>query len=98
MGRVQGDVCFVIKYWFWNIYETVMKTDLHYFLVAVKRRFVFLPRHSTSRDMKEKKMLIQNLSELLANSVHAMSSLTMVSFLPMIAALMIATIISDRVA
>lgn len=46
----------------------------------------------------QKQMLIQNLSDLLANSVHAMSSLTMVSFLPMIAALMIATLVSDRVA
>ncbi|CAM3055385.1 hypothetical protein LV564_02615 [Komagataeibacter nataicola] len=43
-------------------------------------------------------MFIENISTMIAHSVDAMSSLTMVAFLPMIAALMIATIVSDRAA
>ncbi|MEZ7135546.1 hypothetical protein [Komagataeibacter sp. SM21] len=43
-------------------------------------------------------MFIENVSAMIAHSVNAMSSLTMVAFLPMIAALMVATIVSDRAA
>ena len=43
-------------------------------------------------------MFIENVSTMIAHSVNAMSSLTMVAFLPMIAALMVATIMSDRAA
>ncbi|WP_255673790.1 hypothetical protein [Komagataeibacter sp. FNDCF1] len=43
-------------------------------------------------------MFIANVSTMIAHSVNAMSSLTMVAFLPMIAALMVATIVSDRAA
>ncbi|GBQ50477.1 hypothetical protein AA15973_2110 [Komagataeibacter sucrofermentans DSM 15973] len=58
---------------------------------------VFLPSHQ--HDTKgTKNMFIENISTMIAHSVDAMSSLTMVAFLPMIAALMIATIVSDRAA